>query len=64
MKNMKYLIHPYIFVLKEGTDIEQNRLDYNLMMLKITPAEHFPSPAFPNFWNGMKEDRSLDASPL
>ncbi|CRX38516.1 hypothetical protein [Estrella lausannensis] len=45
MKSIKHLIHPYIFVLKEGAEIEQNRLDYTLVMLKITPAEHFPSPA-------------------
>lgn len=45
MKSIKHLIHPYIFVLKEGSEIEQNRLDYTLVMLKITPAEHFPSPA-------------------
>jgi hypothetical protein len=38
------MIHPYIFVLKEGSDIEKDRLDYSLMMLKIGPAEHFPSP--------------------
>jgi len=39
------MIHPYIFVLKEGSNIEKNRLDYTLMMLKIGPTEYYPSPS-------------------
>lgn len=60
MKSIKNLIHPYIFVLKEGNDIEKNRLDYSLMMLKIGPSEHFPSPAITG--NEKKKDLPIQIS--
>lgn len=31
------LLHPYIFVLKEGKEIKKDFLDYSLMMLFVHP---------------------------
>ena len=45
LKSLKLMVHPYLFVLKEGSDIEENYLDYSLMMLKIGPMERIPSPS-------------------
>lgn len=43
-KNLKALLHPYIFVLKEGGGIKDNFLDYSLMMLLVTSPETIKSP--------------------
>ncbi len=32
-----HLLHPYIFVLKEGKEIKKDFLDYSLMMLFVHP---------------------------
>jgi hypothetical protein len=44
LKSLKLLTHPYIFVLKEGNNIETDYLDYKLLMLKIGHTERMPSP--------------------
>lgn len=41
---LKTLLHPYIFVLKEGRKINKNFLDYSLMMLHIHSNETIKSP--------------------
>lgn len=38
------ILHPYIFVLKEGFTIEQDLLDYSLLMLKVSNQEVIQSP--------------------
>lgn len=37
----------YIFVLKEGKLIQENFLDYSLMLLQVTQSEFMPSPSRP-----------------
>jgi hypothetical protein len=37
-------LHPYLFVLKEGTTFHKNCLDYSLLMLQVTNAEIIRSP--------------------
>lgn len=41
---LKSLLHPYIFVLKEGRKINNDFLDYSLMMLHINSTETIKSP--------------------
>ena len=41
---LKSLLHPYIFVLKEGREIKDDFLDYSLMMLFIHSTETIRSP--------------------
>jgi hypothetical protein len=41
---LKSLLHPYIFVLKEGGEIKNDFLDYSLMMLFIHSTETIYSP--------------------
>jgi hypothetical protein len=41
---LKTLLHPYIFVLKEGRKINNDYLDYSLMMLHINSTETIKSP--------------------
>lgn len=36
---LKTIIHPYVFVLKEGKKIKNNPLDYSLMMFFLHPPE-------------------------
>lgn len=43
-KNLHVIVHPYIFVLKEGKKIKKDYLDYSLMMLQITAPETIKSP--------------------
>lgn len=33
------ILHPYVFVLKEGGTIKKNFLDYSLMMLLVNSTE-------------------------
>lgn len=42
---LKSILHPYIFVLKEGLKIKKDFLDYSLMMLFIHSRETLPSPS-------------------
>lgn len=41
---LKTLLHPYIFILKEGRTIKRDYLDYSLMMLFIHSSERIRSP--------------------
>lgn len=41
---LKSILHPYIFVLKEGQKIKKDFLDYSLMMLFLHSRETIPSP--------------------
>lgn len=43
-ESLKQILHPYVFVLKEGIDIKQDFLDYSLLMLQVTNPEVIPSP--------------------
>lgn len=41
---LKGIIHPYLFVLKEGGEIKNDFLDYSLVMLMINNSETIKSP--------------------
>ena len=43
-KNLQLILHPYVFVLKEGIEIKDNFLDYSLMILQVTSPETIKSP--------------------
>lgn len=43
-KNFDHLLHPYIFVLKEGNKIQQDYLDYSLLLLQVGQADVIYSP--------------------
>jgi hypothetical protein len=43
-KDLEAILHPYLFVLKEGGDIENNYLDYSLLMLHVSAPEVIHSP--------------------
>lgn len=43
-KDLKLLAHPYVFILKEGSDIQGDFLDYNLLMLQVNCPETIRSP--------------------
>lgn len=43
-RDLQILLHPYLFVLKEGKDIKDNLLDYSLHMLRINATEVINSP--------------------
>jgi len=41
---LKKVFYPYIFILKEGTEIKKDLLDYSLMMLFVHAHETIKSP--------------------
>lgn len=43
-KDLKLILHPYLFVLKEGKQIQDDLLDYSLMMLLVSCPETIKSP--------------------
>jgi hypothetical protein len=43
-KPFDHFLHPYIFVLKEGKEINQNFLDYSLLLLQVGQADVLASP--------------------
>lgn len=44
-KELKLILHPYIFVLKEGHNIEDDFLDFSLLILQVgRPPEILKSP--------------------
>lgn len=43
-KEWKLILHPYIFVLKEGREINHNFLDYSLQILQVGCVETIRSP--------------------
>jgi hypothetical protein len=44
-QHLKSILHPYIFVLKEGETFKKDFLDYSLMMLYVHSIETISSPA-------------------
>lgn len=45
-KNLKHILHPYLFVLKEGPKIRDNYMDYSLLILQVGKPETIKSPKF------------------
>lgn len=43
-KTFDDFLHPYVFVLKEGSEIHKNFLDYSLLLLQVGQADTLPSP--------------------
>lgn len=43
-KPLDHLLHPFVFVLKEGTKIQSDFLDYSLVLLQVGQAQTLPSP--------------------
>ena len=43
-KDLKSIIYPYLFVLSEGKTIDENPLDFRLMMFHTSSQELLPSP--------------------
>lgn len=43
-KDLKVILHPYLFVLKEGQEINKDFLDYSLLMLQVSCPETIRSP--------------------
>ncbi len=43
-KDLKYILHPYIFVLKENRGIQKDLFDYSLWMMRIGSPETIRSP--------------------
>lgn len=41
---LRSILHPYIFVLKEGGEIKNDFLDYSLLMFHIRTNETIRSP--------------------
>lgn len=46
-KPFDHFLHPYIFVLKEGKEIQSDFLDYSLLLLQVGQADVIPSPHHP-----------------
>lgn len=40
----EHFIHPYVFVLKEGNEIQDDFLDYSLLLLQVGQADILRSP--------------------
>lgn len=43
-KPFDHFLHPYIFVLKEGKEINSDFLDYSLLLLQVGQADILHSP--------------------
>lgn len=43
-QDLKVIVRPYLFVLREGKAIQKDFLDYSLQMLQVTCPEIIPSP--------------------
>lgn len=43
-KPFEHILHPFIFILKEGTEIQEDFLDYSLLLLQVSQAETLRSP--------------------
>ncbi|MBA3816687.1 MAG: hypothetical protein H0X29_09275 [Parachlamydiaceae bacterium] len=44
-QTLKTILHPYLFVLKEGKKIKNDLLDYSLLMLLVNSSETIKSPS-------------------
>lgn len=47
---LKTILHPYVFVLKEGGEIKKDFLDYSLVMLFVHSREIIKSPNEEDFF--------------
>ncbi|MFI0434722.1 MAG: hypothetical protein ACH350_03205 [Parachlamydiaceae bacterium] len=43
-KPFEHFLRPYLFVLKEGKEINEDFLDYSLLLFKVGFADVLPSP--------------------
>lgn len=43
-KPLDNFLHPYVFVLKEGQEIQEDFLDYSLLLLQVGRADILHSP--------------------
>lgn len=43
-KPFEHFLHPYIFILKEGLEIQNDFLDYSLLLIQLSKADVLPSP--------------------
>lgn len=43
-KDLKYILHPYIFVLKENRGIQKDLFDYSLWMMRVGSPETIRAP--------------------
>ncbi|MBS4164604.1 Uncharacterized protein PRO82_001935 [Candidatus Protochlamydia amoebophila] len=43
-KSYDQFLHPYVFILKEGKKIQDDFLDYSLLLLQVNSADVIPSP--------------------
>lgn len=43
-KDLRVLVHPYVFVLQEGPKITKDYLNYSLMMLQVGCPQTLRSP--------------------
>jgi hypothetical protein len=44
-KQLKVLLHPYAFVLKEGQGIKGDLMDYSLLILQLDCCDRLKSPS-------------------
>lgn len=44
---LKSMLHPYVFFLREGGEINKDFLDYSLMMVYVHAREKISSPSKP-----------------
>lgn len=44
---LETILHPYMFVLREGEQIKNNLLDYRLMIFQVSQGETIRSPRNP-----------------
>jgi len=43
-EDLKIILHPYVFALKEGKKINDDYLDFSLQMLQVSCPEKIKSP--------------------
>lgn len=43
-KDLNQILHPYMFVLKEGNEIAKDLLEYSLLMVSVGNPQTIPSP--------------------
>lgn len=63
-QTLKTILHPYLFVLKEGVEIKKNLLDYSLVMLLINSAETIKSPIKKSANVVSKKELIIQAAPI
>jgi hypothetical protein len=56
---LKSILHPYVFVLKEGGKIKKDLFDYSLMILFIHSSEVLKSPEHDDTLSSEKAKESL-----